>query len=372
MFDNTNVFDGSPSIILNHRPYFSIIIPCYNSRKTLGGLLESIIAQDMNDDIEVILADDCSPESYQDVVERYNKKLSIRQIRTDYNFAPGNTREKGASIAEGEWICFADHDDEFVPGTFKEIKKAIWENNEDQFVVANFYEMNPDTREVIQEMRGMRNWMHAKFYNLDNFWRKYNIHFKKDLLTHEDICVSSQINCAAVKSGKEPLCLDLFCYMWMARPTSISREKYGDRTFLEVFYRDYIESTGYTYIDQLVNNNVDVGYVYDSVLEVLLYCYFYMQGFKFHRPVDWLRDNEQHAREYFVTIKEMFGVTNTEIINYIAQDEARMYMEVKDFAHIGAGPFMETETFAQWLDKLHSDIHINRVAMSDAMHKENL
>lgn len=369
MTENKNIFDGMPSIVLENRPFLSIIIPCYNSRKTLGSLLESIIAQDMNDEIEVILADDHSPESYQDVVEEYNQTLSIKQIQTDYNFAPGNTREKGVSIAEGEWVCFADHDDEFIPGTLKQIKYSIQELGEDQFVVSNFYEMNPDTHEVIQEMRGTRNWMHAKFYNLDNFWKKYDIHFKKDLLTHEDICVSSQINCAAVMSGKEPTYLDIFCYIWMARPTSISREKYGDRTFLEVFYRDYIESTGYTYIDKFINYGVDANYVLDSAIEVLLYCYFYIQGFKFHRPEDWLRDNEQHAREYLVTIKEIFGLTNIDIINYVAQNDANTYMEVKKFAHVGVGPFIETETFAQWLNILHRDINYQKVTMSDAMQK---
>ena len=155
----------------------------------------------------------------------------------------------------------------------------------------------------------------------------------------------------------------------MARPTTISREKYGDRTFLEVFYNDYIESTGYTYINQYIEHGVDINYVVDSAIEVLLYCYFYLQGFKFHRPEDWIRDNEQYAREYFVTIKELFGLNNVSIINYVAQNDARMYMDVKQYAHIGAGPFMETETFAQWLNILHKDILIQRDTMSDMIQK---
>ena len=163
---NENVFNGYPSKLLKQRPFFSIIIPCYNSAKTLGTLLQSIVAQNMNDEIEVILANDHSPESYQKVVDKFKDTLSIRQIMTDYNFAPGNTREKGVSIAEGEWVTFADHDDEYIPDTFKEVKRRILESGEDQFVVTDFYEMDPDTREIIREMRGYRNWMHGKFYSL--------------------------------------------------------------------------------------------------------------------------------------------------------------------------------------------------------------
>lgn len=364
-------FDGKPSIVLEHRPFYSIIIPCYNSGKTLGSLLESIVQQDMNEDIEVILSDDHSTESYQDIVNGYRNILSIRQIQTDYNFAPGNTREKGVSIAEGEWVCFADHDDEFIPFALKEIKQNILESGEDQFVVTDFYEMNPDTREIIREMKGTRNWMHSKFYNLDNFWKKYDIHFKKDLLTHEDICVSSQVNCAAIMSGKEPSYFPIFSYCWMSRPTTISREKYGDHAFLEVFFRDYIESTGYTYYRQYFKYGLSSEYTFSSMVEVLIYCYFYLQGIKFQHPTDWIRDNEQHAREYFLTIKETFKVTNQDIINFCSQNDAGLFVKVRESANIGVGTFIETETFLQWLDKLHKDIPV-RETMSQVIKKENL
>lgn len=366
-----NYFNGEPSIVLKHRPFYSIIVPCYNSRKTLGALLESIVAQNMDDDIEVILSDDHSTESYQDVVDKYKKKLSIRQIMTDYNFAPGNTREKGVSIAEGEWICFADHDDEFVPDTLKEVKKQILEIGEDQYVIANFYEMNPDTREILRTMEKTGNWNHAKFYNLDNFWRKYDIHFKKDLLTHEDICISSQVNCAIEVSGK-PLCMiDTFCYCWMSRPTTISREKYGDHSFLEVFFKDYIESTGNTYYNLYFKYGMSRDFAFSSMVEVFVYCYFYMQGIKFHQSHNWLRQNEDYVREYFVKIKETFKVTNKEIYDFVALNDADMFMAVKESAHIGVGPFIETETFMQFMDKLHKDIPV-RETMSQVIRKENL
>lgn len=367
----TNIFNGKPSIVLDHRPFYSIIIPCYNSGKTLGALLDSIIAQDMNDDIEIILSDDHSTEPYQDIVNQYKDTLSIKQILTDYNFAPGNTREKGVSIAEGEWVCFADHDDEFIPKTLKEVKDKIIETGEDQFVITDFYEMNPDTREVIRKMEGTRNWMHSKFYNLDNFWKRYDIHFKKDLLTHEDICVSSQINCAAVMSGREPAYFKIFTYCWMSRPTTISREKYGNHCFLEVFFKDYIESTGYTIYRQYMKYGMNADYIFHSLVEVLLYCYFYLQGIKFHQGPDWIRDNEQYTREYLILIKDTFRVTNEDIINHAARDDARLYTEVRDSAYIGVGPHIESETFWQFLEKLHKDLPI-RETMSDVINKENL
>lgn len=364
------IFDESSSISLTKRPFFSIVVPCYNSRETLGALLESIVLQHMNDEIEVILSDDCSNESYQDIVEQYNQTLCIRQVKTDYNFAPGNTRERGVSIATGEWITFADHDDEFIPDTLKIVKQVLLESKEQYYAICNFYERDPKTNRIIRQMVGTKNWNHAKFYNKDHLWDAFDIHFKKDLLTHEDIYISSLVNCAVsqVNREEEPLFINLFCYIWNNRPTSISREKYGNHTFLEVFYPDYIESTGYVYIDQYLNHGLDQLYATQSVFEVLLYCYFYTESFKFHDPVDYIRDNVDITRQFLIAIKESFGYTNEFIWNFVAQNDANLYVGVRENASIAAGPYIESKTFAQWLDYLHKDIK-PRVTMSDAMHK---
>ena len=363
-----NIFSGYPSIVLEHRPFLSIIVACYNSRKTIGKLLDSIVDQDMEDDLEVILADDNSTESYQDIVDQYKSILSIRQIKTDYNFAPGNTREKGVSIAEGEWITIADHDDEFIENSLLRVRDIIRNTGEQYYVVTDFIEVNPDTGMTIREMKGTRNWNHGKFYNLDNLWKAYNIHFKKDLLTHEDIYISSCVNSIMQKLGKDPLYIEKFTYKWNARPTSVSREKYGEHSFLEIFFGDYITSTGYAYLDQFNSGQVDAPYVLHSMIEVLLYCYFYCQGFIFHDPVNYKRDNENLCREYLVKIKETFQIDNTFILNYVSQNDAELFELVRDFAKIGCGPFVESLTFAQWLNVLHMDI-VKRVTMSDAMHK---
>ena len=65
-----NIYDGKPSIELDHRPFYTITIPCYNSRNKLPRLLDSILDQDMNDDIEIIICDDHSTEDYQDVIDK--------------------------------------------------------------------------------------------------------------------------------------------------------------------------------------------------------------------------------------------------------------------------------------------------------------
>ena len=363
------IFSGKPSFLLDHRPFFSIIIPCYNSRKTIGKLLESIVNQEMEDDLEVILSDDHSTESYQEIVDNFKDTLSIKQIKTDYNFAPGNTREKGVSIAEGEWVLFADHDDEFIPNTLPIIKERILESNEKYYAIANFLEADPNTGLVLREMRATRNWNHAKFYNLDNLWEKYGIHFKKDLLTHEDIYISSTVNCIISNINREPLYIDLFCYIWNARPTTISREKYGDHSFLETYFSDYIDSTGTRYLEMYEMNRISYSYALQSAIEVLLYCYFYTQGFIFKDPHNYIVKNEQLSREYLVKIKQLFNISNKFIFNYVSKNDAELYVKIRESATIGVGPHIESKSLMQWLEYLHKDI-TQRVTMSDCMWKE--
>lgn len=364
-----NIYNGYPSIILPQRPFFSIIVACYNSRNTLPALLDSIIHQDMNDQIEVILSDDCSTESYQDIVDNYKQILSIRQVQTDYNFAPGNTREKGVSVAEGEWICFADHDDEFISNSLSIIKNTLIEAKEDKFAIANFIEVNPITNEVIREMIGTRNWNHAKFYNLDNLWKAYDIHFKKDLLTHEDIYISSLINC--IIPDDQILYIDQFCYVWNARPTSVSRELYGDGTFLETFFDDYIESTGRVYLRLYNEGKTNAIYAIQQCIIVVLYTYFYIMGFIFHNPSGWKKENLQIAREFLVQVKQTFQINNQFIWNFSANDDAELFMKIKAAASIASGPYIEEYSFGQYLDLLHTDIK-PRVTMSESMKKEDI
>ena len=350
------ITDGIPSRDLGHRPFFSIIIPCYNSRKTIGELLASIEAQGMNDDIEIVLSDDHSPESYQDVVDPFRERMRIIQTQTDYNFAPGNTREKGVQYATGEWLAFADHDDLYIVDTLSQIKEIVQETGEKYYIISNFLEVDPTTHAIIRKHVHTRNWNHAKFYNYDNFWKAFDIHFKKDLLTHEDIYISSVVNCACNKYHTEPLLVNMFTYIWNARPTSLSRADYKNRNFLEVFFRDYIASTGDLYLERWKRRDITEEYAVRSAINIILFCYFYTQGFKFQKPNDWLEINDYHARDFLMRCLDTFEYFDTDYIwNYCGVNYAEFYRGVRDVAYIGSGGFIEDMDFRRWLDYMQDE-----------------
>ena len=356
IMSENNIFDGKPSVELDHRPFYSIVVACYNPSVYLERLLNSIVNQHMNDDIEVILSDDHSPEDYQFIVEKYNKTLCIKQILTDYNFGPGNTREKGCSIAEGQWLTFADQDDFFVTDSLYMVKSQIEQYNEPYHVVANFYEVKDFTYEIIREMKQTRNWCHGKFYNIDNLWRAYDVHFKKDLKTHEDIYISSMIMCILnTLNGDCPLYSETFVYNWVANVNSISRTTYNDTNFVENFFADYLTSTIEVARDMYLKGRISRKYALEKVFDVILYCYFYIQRFKFTRPEGYVKENIDRVSAYYKELKSILIFSNKDLYQQIRMNDANWYTAVRASAALGVGPCIETDSLMQFLNILDEE-----------------
>ena len=353
-------FDGTPSRLLPHRPFFSIVVPCYNSGKFITTLLDSIVGQNMPDDIEVILSDDHSTEPYDEQIEPYLDKLSIRRVQTDYNFGPGNTRQRGSEYAEGVWICFADHDDQFVYNTLPTVKKAIIDNDEQFYVITNFAEIDKASGTIVNKFERCTGWTHGKFYNKRNMWDQFEMHYEKDITSHEDIYLCSQANCIMNCLGRNPMGVDIFTYIWYIVPTSVSRHKYvteaGKRTFLEHLFKDYIHSTADVYLEFYDRGNISKEYCISSVLDIICYCYFYINSFIFKDPVDYIRDNLDYARDLLVKIKERFGFTNQDIYNYLAANNCREFDAVSKSAFIATGPTIPQMSLMDFLNRLHKDI----------------
>lgn len=346
------------------RPFFSIIIPCYNDGRYTPGtyldrLLVSLTKQGLKKkDLEVILSDDHSPVAFDDVINKFKQNLNIKYIQTDYNFAPGNTREKGVSIATGQWIAFADHDDIYLDDALIRVQRGLIEKGEDLFAFSDFDGIYPDGS-FKKTYKCTLNWCHGKFYNLDNFWKKYNLHFVKDLASHEDIAICSQVSCVLSALGRNQLTYFNFStYAWTDNPNSVSHAKYtvegeaDPRYFLEVFFRDYIEATGYIYLNRFKTHDIKMTFAVKNTIEVLCYCYFYTQSFMFRRPDDYLKINLKHCAEYLHEVKTTFDTTVDKIYTVIASSDAAMYLRIRKQADGGCGPYLPIQTVREWLHML--------------------
>lgn len=92
-------------------PIVSIIVPVYNSEKTITNCLDSLIAQTFKD-IEIICVNDCSKDNSLQVLNEYAAK-DRRIVIIDHkeNMNAGGARNSGIRVSRGEYICFVDNDD---------------------------------------------------------------------------------------------------------------------------------------------------------------------------------------------------------------------------------------------------------------------
>lgn len=103
-------------------PLFSIIIPTYNRAHILPRTIASVLAQTYSN-WECIIVDDGSTDTTKDFITSY----SDTRIKYVYqqNAERSAARNNGIRHAQGEYICFLDSDDEYLPEHLEVLKDAI-------------------------------------------------------------------------------------------------------------------------------------------------------------------------------------------------------------------------------------------------------
>ncbi|MBZ0253839.1 MAG: glycosyltransferase family 2 protein, partial [Candidatus Methylomirabilis sp.] len=105
----------------------SIIIPAYNAERTLGKLLDSILASEglpEPGEYEILLVDDASTDGTRRVAEEYAERLQLEEqrrgrflaaspltvVRQSPNQGPARARNLGVQRSRGDLLLFLDAD----------------------------------------------------------------------------------------------------------------------------------------------------------------------------------------------------------------------------------------------------------------------
>jgi glycosyltransferase involved in cell wall biosynthesis len=116
----------------------SIIIPVYNSEKYLKECIESLLIQTLTN-CEFIFVNDGSQDNSQSLLESYQKNDTRIVLFQQENQGVSAARNKGLSLAKGEFVGFVDADDYVELDFFQMLyKKASLENLD--MVCSNFNE----------------------------------------------------------------------------------------------------------------------------------------------------------------------------------------------------------------------------------------
>lgn len=109
----------------------SIIVPAYNSEKSIHKCVDSILAQNFND-YEIILVDDGSTDKSGVVFDEYTMKdIRISALHNQYNEGLSSAVKAGIKKAQGDFITIVDSDDFLDKYYLERMYNAVIKNNSD-------------------------------------------------------------------------------------------------------------------------------------------------------------------------------------------------------------------------------------------------
>jgi len=128
-------------MIKNNLVAYSVVVPHFEDFERLDRLLLSTPVY--RKDVELIVVDDQSPSN--DNLEALKRKWpGVKFISTNENSGAGMARNIGLDAAKGEWLIFADSDDEFLLDAFDIFDENVKKNDALVYFLA----------EAIQEVDG--------------------------------------------------------------------------------------------------------------------------------------------------------------------------------------------------------------------------
>jgi len=116
----------------------SVIIPIYFSQESIVDCLDSLLAQTIDEEFEIICVGDKVEDPSHAIVEEYCKKhVGIVKLYLQEGRGPSGARNLGLSRAKGEYIMFADADDFVEPRLLEKCESALVKYDAD-FVCVGF------------------------------------------------------------------------------------------------------------------------------------------------------------------------------------------------------------------------------------------
>ena len=120
----------------------SIIIPVHNRADLLSEAIESIMHQQLNS-YEIIISDDGSTENIEAACAKFNlDKGHLVYSRTEQSHGAQVARNRGLSLAQGEFIMFMDSDDAVAENGLASLIEALQEDDDLQYAYGKVSRVN--------------------------------------------------------------------------------------------------------------------------------------------------------------------------------------------------------------------------------------
>ncbi len=221
------------------KPLLSIIVPVYNEESSIGGALDSLLEQTL-ENFEIICVDDGSTDSTRDVLAARAKADGRVRLLEQENKGPGPARNYAIQESRGLFVAFMDGDD-YLPDN--DVYKTLIDT-------ANRFGVDACCGHVLLEVDGglkctdpLRHFscpqiMRYKDYQYDYGFTKYV--YKADLIRQNNITFP------ALRRFQDPPFLVHYLYLaqkfvYAGIPSYVHRTLYKSNNWSYVKARDYLK-----------------------------------------------------------------------------------------------------------------------------------
>lgn len=224
---------------MKDNPFFSIIVPIYNSELYIESCVKSLFHQDLWENNEYIFIDDASSDRsiflLKNIIQQLNIEAQdkIKIISFSENHGVAYARKIGIESSTGKYIFFCDSDDWIGENTYRILYDVLNEQDIDALLFNYIYEHGKKSTTISEDIELTsleRDLLSGKVHGF--LWNKI---FKRDLFLNgiiypnsnigEDLILSIQLlhYSSKIKIIKENL------YHYRNNNTSITRNFYRDK-----------------------------------------------------------------------------------------------------------------------------------------------
>lgn len=110
----------------------SIVIPCYNERQTIEGVVERVRSAPLPAgwERELIIVDDGSNDGTRDLLAGISGRGDVRVILHEQNKGKGGALKTGFQAASGDYLLIQDADNEYHPEDYQILIESVMKNPE--------------------------------------------------------------------------------------------------------------------------------------------------------------------------------------------------------------------------------------------------
>lgn len=131
-------------------PRVSVVIPVFNSARTVAEAIDSALAQTFRD-FDVVAVDDGSTDASAGVLARYESRI---RVVSRPNRGLSAARNAGVRAGQGELLAFLDADDAWLPGYLARMVDALDRQPECVLAYAHLHIVDSDGRELGAAIEG--------------------------------------------------------------------------------------------------------------------------------------------------------------------------------------------------------------------------